>query len=191
LFTEKGSLTIFLPVSPLSYFTRISVLGLIEWWKPETYLLTGYQVMNLATGELERKVDALTNDDDIFYLRHLIGPRSSVHVPYPLVLMVSAVARDIAHRGAFSGVRKGELNPNLELLPLAYHYHARTGRAWTRILEADVRGHTEHGHIAYACQACGLTVEDTESMATLLRRFVLHLAAQEPIIIKAQSEESE
>jgi hypothetical protein len=105
--------------------------------------------------------------------------------------MVSAVARDIAHRGAFASGRTGELNPNLETLPLAYHYHARAGRTWTRILEVDSRGHTEHEHLAYAVRACGLTVEDTESTATLLRRFVLHLAAQEPIIIEAQSEESE
>lgn len=161
---------------------------LIEWWKPETYLLTSYQVMNLVTGEPERKVDALTNEGDIFELRHLIGPRPSVHVPSPLILMASAVARDIAHRGAFAGVRKGELNPNLETLPLAYHYQAQTGRTWTRILEVDSRGNTERDHLAYAVRTYGLTVESTESTATLLQRFVLHLAAQEPLVIEESEE---
>lgn len=101
------------------YYNEAENRHLIEWWKPETYLLTGYQMISLGTGELERKVDAFTSDDDIFELRHLISPQSSVHVPYPLVLMASAVARDIAHRGAFAGTPKGELNPNLETLPLA------------------------------------------------------------------------
>ena len=126
---------------------------LIEWWKPETYLLTGYQAMSLVTGEL-----------------------------------ASAVARDIAHRGAFAGARKGKLNPNLETLPLAYHSQARTGRTWTRILEVDNRGHTECEHLTYAVRTCDLTVSDADSTAMLLRRFALHVAAQEPLVIEESEE---
>jgi len=170
--------------APDCYYNEAESRHLIEWHKPETYQLAGYQVMNFATGALERDVSRIIQEDDLFELRHFISPQSSLLLPAPLVLAVSSVVVDIAYRAAWPGTfKKRERSSNIETLPLAYHYHARTGRTWTRILEIDGRGHTERQHLEAAAMAIGVELQEAETPAAVLRRFVLHLATLETIAI--------
>ncbi|SRR5579885_1563863 len=184
IFTEPAVRPIaFLGSAPNCYYDQATNKHLIEWWKPETYLLTGYQVMSLVTGELERKVEQLAREADVFELQHLISPQASALVPPPFVLMVSEVTADIVYHAVSRGTKR-ERSANLETLPRGYSYHARTGRAWTRILEVDSRGLDEREHLEKACVACGATISEKDSTAALLRKLVLRLAAQEPIAIQ-------
>ena len=170
--------------APDCYYDAATNQHLVEWWKPETYQLVGYQVMAFATGELERNVPRIREEADLYELRHFISPQSSALLPAPLVLMVSEVVADIAYRAAWPGNTKGrERNPNLEMLARAYHYQARTGRTWTRILEVDSRGYTELEHLQVACCACGIQIGQEDTPIALARKWILHVAAQEPIVI--------
>ena len=170
--------------APDCYYNEAESRHLIEWHKPETYQLMGYQVLNFATGALERDVPRIIQEDDLFELRHFISPQSSLLSPAPMVLAVSSAVVDIAYRAAWPGTfQKRERSSNIETLPLAYHYHARTGRTWTRILEIDGRGHTERQHLEAAATAIGVELHEAETAAAVLRRFVLHLAALETIVI--------
>jgi hypothetical protein len=172
---------------PDIYYNREERRPMIEWWKPGTFLLTGYRVLRLSDGELECQVERITHEEDIFHLRHLVCPQPSALLAFPLVLMVSHCAADIAYRAATAGMGDRELNPNLEVLPLGYNEHARVGRSWTRILEVDSRGHTEREHLEEAASACGIIPEATESIAVLLRRFVIHLSQQETVALEEES----
>jgi hypothetical protein len=91
--------------APDCYYDEATGRHLIEWYKPETYQLAGYQVMNFATGALERNVLRIRAEEDIFELRHFISPQASLLSPAPMVLAVSEVVADIAYRGhyIFSG----------------------------------------------------------------------------------------
>lgn len=168
--------------APDCYYDAATDQHLVEWWRPETYQLVGYQVMAFTTGELERDVPRITSEADLFELRHIISPQSSALLPAPLVLVVSEVVADIAYRAAWPANTKGrERNPNLEILPRAYHYQARVGRSWKRILEVDSRGYTELEHLQVACRACSVPVEQEDTPIALMRKWILRVAAQEPL----------
>lgn len=167
--------------APNCYYEKTTNTHLIAWSRPETFTLTGYQALSLTSGDVIHCIEQFTDEKDYIELRHLLIPPSSALVPYPLVLMTSDVTAEIAYRAARESKQQRERNPNLELLPIAYYYLARTGRTWTRILESDGSGRTERQHLEYAATTCEMQLEQDESTSALLRRFVLHLAAQERI----------
>lgn len=170
--------------APDCYYDRATNTHLIEWHKASAFQLTGYQLISLLTGGLVRDVPRLTAQEDVFELRHYMSPLASILVPPPRTLVVSQVVAELAYRAAHT---TGERNPNLEVLPMAYHYQARIERSWSRILEVDARGKDERGHLEHAASVCGLHLEEGESTGQLLRRFVLHLAEQEMIEIGESS----
>lgn len=164
--------------APGIYYDASRHRALIDWYKPETFRLLGYEVVTLS-GAVKRKVEHITTAEELAYVRHLVAPQ-----PAPLVLMISPAAAEIAFVGATAGERARQMNPNLETLPMAWDYQARVGRTWKRILEIDnPHGHTERDYLVYACQVCGVASEATVSIAHLLRRFVLHLAEQEDVAL--------
>ena len=138
--------------------------------------MTEYQIVNLAGSVLYSR-DLITQESDLIELRHLIAPLTSVLVPAPLVLVVSSVVVEIAARLAIPN-RDREMNPHLETLPSGWNIQARTGRGWTRILPIDSHGKTEREYLEHAALTCGMEMREGESTAQLVRRFLLHLAAQ-------------
>ena len=171
--------------APSIYYDVHEDRHLIKWSDPATFPVIGYQTLDLLTGEIERDVE-ITKEEDLFYLRHLITPRESRLVPYPLVLVVSTVVADLAYQCVISGwAGVNTRNPNLDTLPLGYSYHARVDRSWEGILQHD-RGHTEREHLLHTCQVLGVKLEGTETPGMLLRRLVLHLAEQDPILVESE-----
>lgn len=172
----------FLGRAPHIFYNAAENRHLIEWSKPTTFLLTGYQVLHLVTGEPGRTVPTLTNEDEIFYLRHLISPQPSTLMPVPFVLMASSAVAEIAYRSAFFGVPEREQSQNIETLPYAWHYHVRSGRSWEPVFQHDT-GFTEREYIEDACDKFGLSYDRTISTGALLRLLVLHMAAQVAIVV--------
>jgi hypothetical protein len=170
----------FLGRAPHCYYDATTNRHLIEWHRPETFLVTGYQTLSLTTGEIEHKVEQIRKEDDLFYLGHLMSPQPSPLVPPPFVLMASKVVADITYRSAFSGQQDRERSQNLETVPYAWHYYARTGRSWERVFEHD-SGFTEREYIEDACTKFGMPYEQTASIGALIRLLVLHLAHLEMI----------
>jgi hypothetical protein len=58
----------------------------------------------------------------------------------------------------------------------------------TRILEADSRGNAEREHLLTTCRVCGVQVDEADSTTALMRKLIMHLAAQEPIVIAPDEE---
>ena len=98
------------------------------------------------------------------------------------MLVATSIVRDIASRVVTRGASgKREMNPNLEVFPAGYHYLARTGRTWTRLFSVENREKTERVHLEEACRVCGISHDENESIAELMRRFVQYMAGQQPI----------
>lgn len=165
---------------PDCYYDPIERKMLFDCFEPTAYQITGYQTMHLLSGEIDRQVERITNEEELRYLQYLISPYTSLLLPSPFILMATSLAREITYHAAWSGYIEGtrrEKNENMDAVPLGWHYVARTGRTWTRILELSA-GYTERELLVQACNVCSISIREQESIASLIRRFALHLAAQ-------------
>lgn len=170
--------------TPDCYYDPIERKMLFECFKPDAYQLIGYQTMHLLSGEIERRVEQIATQDELSYLQYLLSPYTSSLLPPPFVLMATSMAREIAYQAAWRGYGSEEhkKNENMDFVPKGYHYIARTGRTWTNILERGQHGHTERGMLEHACQTCDVVIGEQESIASMIRRFVLHLASQPEVV---------
>lgn len=169
------------------------------YFKASSYRLIGYEALNLVSGEQQFGVERIREPRDLLDLRYLLTPAISAIAQPPVVIAPGRFALDIAYRMLDIDSRRlsnapgrkspFELNPQLQIMATqGRRYHLYRDRAWhscTAFSDSGLEeGQTEYDQLTMVCERLGIIPERAfESTAMLMRRIILHLAAQELIAV--------